>query len=162
MPTAFVPLKTLPLTPHGKVDRQALPAPRPPVWPAPITPQTATEAHLATLWADVHVARRMTIISLLGPPCWPPRSSSTPGLGIEVPFVRSSGSDGLSAPPSRSARLCRRRGPQRCRWTGARPFVQCPERQVSGPPEDGASPYSIPSPCDSRRADVARRTVFAS
>ncbi len=55
-PSAFVALSALPLTPHGKVDRQALPTPagaQGHLSAAYRAPRTATEAHLAALWADV-------------------------------------------------------------------------------------------------------------
>jgi thioesterase domain-containing protein/acyl carrier protein len=53
LPAAFVTLDALPLTPSGKVDRRALPA------PAPIeprmdlsAPRSPTERRLATIWAE--------------------------------------------------------------------------------------------------------------
>ncbi|MHA7627475.1 amino acid adenylation domain-containing protein [Corallococcus sp. M7] len=54
-PSAFVLLPALPLTPTGKVDRQALPAPeleRPPS-PEDAAPRTATEQKLAGLWTEL-------------------------------------------------------------------------------------------------------------
>jgi amino acid adenylation domain-containing protein len=55
VPAAFVLLDALPLTPHGKVNRRALP---PPDWAAQssqpyVPPRTPTEAQLASLWAQV-------------------------------------------------------------------------------------------------------------
>lgn len=51
IPSAFVPLNTIPLTPNGKIDYQALPAPeREQNYVAPSTPQ---EEQLARIWAEV-------------------------------------------------------------------------------------------------------------
>jgi acyl carrier protein len=56
IPTAVVALGALPLTPTGKVDRQALPEPTPnqPDWEASyVAPLTPTEERLAAIWSDV-------------------------------------------------------------------------------------------------------------
>ena len=56
IPSAFVFLDSLPLTPNSKVDRLALPAPdaaRPELQAALITPRTATEERVAALYAQV-------------------------------------------------------------------------------------------------------------
>ncbi|HEY7124285.1 MAG TPA: amino acid adenylation domain-containing protein [Ktedonobacterales bacterium] len=55
VPAAFIVLEALPLTPHGKLNHQALP---PPDWAAQsdqpyVPPRTATEAQLASLWGQV-------------------------------------------------------------------------------------------------------------
>ena len=54
MPSAFVALDALPLTPSGKLDRRALPAP---VIASPqaryVAPRTAAEQTLAAIWAEV-------------------------------------------------------------------------------------------------------------
>ncbi|MBN9681067.1 MULTISPECIES: non-ribosomal peptide synthetase [unclassified Corallococcus] len=54
-PAAFVLLPALPLTPTGKVDRQALPAPEleSPTSPEDAAPRTATEQKLAGLWTEL-------------------------------------------------------------------------------------------------------------
>jgi hypothetical protein len=55
VPAAFVVLDALPLTPHGKVDRKALPAPERQsavVHWAPRAPRTPLETALAGLWRD--------------------------------------------------------------------------------------------------------------
>src|SRR6185503_13956225 len=56
MPSAFVVLETMPLTPNGKVDRRALPVPahsRPETLTGFIAPRTTTEQSLATVWSEV-------------------------------------------------------------------------------------------------------------
>ena len=55
VPSLYMTLDTLPLTPNGKIDRQALPAPEPPVArKTPDTsPRTPTEELVAGIWAQV-------------------------------------------------------------------------------------------------------------
>jgi amino acid adenylation domain-containing protein len=56
VPSTFAFLDSLPLTPSGKIDRQALPKPgqsRPEVESAFVTPRTPTEELLARIWAEV-------------------------------------------------------------------------------------------------------------
>jgi hypothetical protein len=56
LPAAFVTLAGLPLTTHGKVDREALPLPgrgRPNLHHAWIAPRTALERWLASTWAEI-------------------------------------------------------------------------------------------------------------
>jgi amino acid adenylation domain-containing protein len=52
VPAVFVFLETFPLTPSGKVDRKALPAPAAEPW-APTAPRTPTEEILAGIWGKV-------------------------------------------------------------------------------------------------------------
>ncbi|WP_158889707.1 non-ribosomal peptide synthetase [Amycolatopsis anabasis] len=52
VPAVFVELDALPLTPHGKLDRRALPEPEPPR-PADLTGATAAETALAGIIAEV-------------------------------------------------------------------------------------------------------------
>ncbi|HEX2189729.1 MAG TPA: amino acid adenylation domain-containing protein, partial [Longimicrobiaceae bacterium] len=60
VPAAFVRVEALPLTPSGKLDRRALPAPG---WgtteAAYVAPRTATEARLAAVWSEVLQAARV-------------------------------------------------------------------------------------------------------
>jgi acyl-coenzyme A synthetase/AMP-(fatty) acid ligase/aryl carrier-like protein len=59
---AFVTLAAMPLTPTGKVDRRALPAPgreRPDLDAAYVAPATAIESRLAAIWADVLALERV-------------------------------------------------------------------------------------------------------
>ena len=56
VPTAIVMLASLPLSPNGKVDRKALPAPkpeRPESWATYVPAQTPTEEILTGIWAEV-------------------------------------------------------------------------------------------------------------
>jgi len=56
VPSAFVMLDALPLSPNGKLDRSALPAPsgqRPATDKPYVAPTTPTEKLLANIWAEV-------------------------------------------------------------------------------------------------------------
>ena len=61
VPTAFVFLDVLPVTPNGKVDRNALPAPeghRPDLEAVYVAPQTELERTIAAVWQEVlHVEK---------------------------------------------------------------------------------------------------------
>jgi non-ribosomal peptide synthase protein (TIGR01720 family) len=64
VPSAFVLLDTLPRTPHGKVDRLALPSPnqdRPEVEKRGLASRTSVEAVLAGIWAAVLKLERIGI-----------------------------------------------------------------------------------------------------
>jgi len=53
VPAAFVMLESLPLTPHGKLDRRALPAPDRSSGQTYVAPRNKTEEDLARIWAEV-------------------------------------------------------------------------------------------------------------
>src|SRR5207253_8520404 len=64
LPAAFVLLDSFPVTPNGKVDRQALPAPdrtRPDLEGADAAPRTRVEEQLARIWAEVLGVERVGI-----------------------------------------------------------------------------------------------------
>lgn len=63
-PSAFVVLETLPLTPTGKVDRQALPRPHHDQFiPADgfVAPRTTVEQRLTGIWAEVLGLQRVGV-----------------------------------------------------------------------------------------------------
>ncbi len=64
IPAAFVFLPALPLSPNGKVDRRALPAPsqeRPRLGAHYVAPRTPVEAALAGIWAEVIGVERVGV-----------------------------------------------------------------------------------------------------
>ncbi|ANZ40483.1 hypothetical protein BBK82_35190 [Lentzea guizhouensis] len=63
VPSAFVPLPVLPVTPNGKLDRAALPAPEPVAddGGAHVPPRTPVEQTLAEVWAAVLGADRVGV-----------------------------------------------------------------------------------------------------
>ncbi|HEV2782817.1 MAG TPA: non-ribosomal peptide synthase/polyketide synthase [Actinophytocola sp.] len=63
VPSAFVVMAGIPLTPSGKVDRRALPEPdgRPELESAYVAPRTPAEHELARVWAEVLGAERVGI-----------------------------------------------------------------------------------------------------
>jgi len=64
IPTAWVKLDALPVSPNGKLDRVALPAPdATPAGDDFVAPQTATETLLAQIWAEVLQQPRIGINS---------------------------------------------------------------------------------------------------
>ncbi len=66
VPAAFVRVDAMPLTPSGKVDRKALPAPEQTAAMASsreyVAPATETETIIAELWADVLGVARVSVI----------------------------------------------------------------------------------------------------
>jgi hypothetical protein len=64
IPSAFVVLDALPLSPNGKVDRRALPVPdqlRPDVANGFVPPRDPVEKHLAAIWAEVLGTERVGV-----------------------------------------------------------------------------------------------------
>ncbi|WP_433414231.1 amino acid adenylation domain-containing protein [Microtetraspora malaysiensis] len=63
VPTAFVTLDALPLSPNGKLDRKALPAPQATRDASTelVEPETATERMLATIWTEVLGVERIGV-----------------------------------------------------------------------------------------------------
>ncbi len=62
VPTHLVLLEAMPLTPNGKLDRKALPAPDVSLAQQDyLAPQTEMEQQLATIWADVLKVERVGI-----------------------------------------------------------------------------------------------------
>ncbi|HST60559.1 MAG TPA: amino acid adenylation domain-containing protein, partial [Longimicrobium sp.] len=59
VPSVFVPMDALPLTPSGKVDRRALPEPEGTESAAYVAPRTQTEGVLAGIWAELLGAARV-------------------------------------------------------------------------------------------------------
>lgn len=56
IPSAFVMLDTMPLTPNGKIDRKVLPAPgrtRPELDAPFVSPRTSVQKELARVWAEI-------------------------------------------------------------------------------------------------------------
>ncbi|MFJ8755093.1 amino acid adenylation domain-containing protein [Streptomyces sp. NPDC102441] len=62
VPAVFVRLERIPLTPHGKVDRRALPEPTASAaGRASVEPRTADERTMATIWAEVLGVERVGV-----------------------------------------------------------------------------------------------------
>ncbi|MEA2603270.1 MAG: hypothetical protein QOF89_4262, partial [Acidobacteriota bacterium] len=64
IPSAFVVLDALPLTPHGKVDRKALPAPEAPrgeAGEAYLAPRSDAEEAIAAIWSEVLRVERVGV-----------------------------------------------------------------------------------------------------
>ncbi|MDB4950669.1 MAG: tycC1, partial [Gemmatimonadetes bacterium] len=92
-PGAIVHLDRLPLTPHGKLDRRALPAPEPaPADEAYAAPRTEVEAALAAIWEEVLRRDRVGVhddfFALGGHSLMAMRVVSRVGqaLGVELPM----------------------------------------------------------------------------
>jgi acyl carrier protein len=62
VPTAFVRLKSLPLTPHGKIDRQTLPPPQPETFSGHVAPRTSLERTLTSICAELLGLERVGVL----------------------------------------------------------------------------------------------------
>ena len=63
IPSYFVPINKIPLTPNGKIDRKALPAPEAKVYDEYIPPVNEIEKSLALIWSDV-LGRKEELIGI--------------------------------------------------------------------------------------------------
>ncbi len=64
MPSAFVSMESFPLTPNGKVNRRALPAPEqrgPELQESYVAPRNETETQLARMWSEVLGIQRIGV-----------------------------------------------------------------------------------------------------
>ncbi|MCP5053445.1 MAG: hypothetical protein GY940_40140, partial [bacterium] len=61
IPSSFVPVDTIPLTPNGKIDRQALPEPGTTAGEDFIPPRNPVEKKLVEIWAEVLGLEKETI-----------------------------------------------------------------------------------------------------
>ncbi|WP_038242134.1 non-ribosomal peptide synthetase, partial [Xenorhabdus szentirmaii] len=93
VPAAFVHLDSFPLTPNGKLDRNALPAPDGQAFARQIyaEPQGETETALAAIWSDVlgveHISRHDNFFALGGHSLLAVRvMNRITGLGAELPL----------------------------------------------------------------------------
>jgi len=78
IPSYFIPIEKIPLTPNGKIDRKALPEPGKETGNRYIAPRDAAEEKLACIWAEV-----------LGKDTYPGTRSSA--IGIDDNFFRLGG-----------------------------------------------------------------------
>ena len=62
VPSAFLFLQSMPMTPNGKIDRKALPAPEAPAQRNDlIAPRTSTEAQLTDIWCEVLRLKQVSV-----------------------------------------------------------------------------------------------------
>jgi amino acid adenylation domain-containing protein len=131
IPAAFVLLDSLPVTPNGKLDRRALPAPadgRPELATAFVAPRTPIEQMLAGIWCHV------LGIAEVGIPCWRRRCSRA----FDLPWTSSCRSRACSmrrrwlGSPSASSWHSGPRSRFRCRrYDRLREMGRCRFRSVS-------------------------------
>nr|ASV46716.1 non-ribosomal peptide synthetase [uncultured bacterium] len=139
VPAAFVAVDSIPLTPNGKVDRRALPAPEQ-GGPAEayVAPRTAAEEQVAAIWAEVLGVQRVGVLDNFFEHggALPPRDAGgvprprRPGGGRPVAArpVRRPPPWPTSRPEWRPASRRRPRTPSRTAWSG---WSRSPRRRPS-------------------------------
>ena len=144
IPTAFVFMDVLPLTPTGKLDRTALPDPEPvrPEMDIPcLVPRTGIEKELARIWEDVLGIRPVGVNDNFFELGGHSLAAARIFAKIEERFGRSlSAASILQAPTVKRLAAMLHEGPPPCAWAslvelqpgGARPPLFCVEAKNAG------------------------------
>ncbi|BET95408.1 amino acid adenylation domain-containing protein [Xenorhabdus taiwanensis] len=136
VPAAFVRLDAFPLTPNGKLDRRALPAPDQHAFARQVyaAPQGEIEIALAAIWRELlgieQISRYDNFFALGGHSLLAVRvMNRIAAFGVELPLVALFTSPSLAA---FAERICAQRNEGRSRWSEIIPV-----------PRDGALPLSF-------------------